>query len=267
MIACSNNVFSNFIYAVVTRPGPLILSGRKDGGRDGDAICASASASRKGYVRHKRDIEILLASTPTLERYVEVEKFQEKPLDKWSQHILDFGQFLDFSAVFSVVSKHIEDDEVKAFLVFLFSAEFEILVNEFESLEEFHEIVAYFNKKGYDVVPLINTINPFLNIPPYSLPRRIMRNTGDLANFIVDLFNVLPTKQWMDLFDKKLQNDLEFKQFIETISSPEFLAITERLSYNAKFQSIKQVFQSKGLNAKLLCEVTNKLIGSAMLCK
>lgn len=122
--------------------------------------------------------------------------------------------------------------------------------------------------KGYDVDAAINFINSALELPPFEKPKltvsksthEISRGTG-MTGLFEDVIAVLPMEEIKELFESKLETSPEVAELFETLNSPGFMEIMKKMSKNAKFIEIKEIFAGYGFDFKYLCVMAKEFFG------
>lgn len=151
------------------------------------------------------------------------------------QDLKDFVDLIPVDELKEITCKYKDDEEVQKAVKYLRSEEFAGLVANVREKESWISFKKYLTDAGVDVEKAIKFVHDIItngvckDVPP---------SERSLKGLVTELRQAIPKEELKVLFDKKIRDSPEFKEFFEKISSAKSRQLVEEVIQLEEFQRL-----------------------------
>ncbi|XP_063232286.1 uncharacterized protein LOC134536493 [Bacillus rossius redtenbacheri] len=185
-----------------------------------------------------------------------------------SPNLLDemekFVKLLPISQIEQVALNYIaNDEEVQKVLAYFEGDQFAKVVNIFNSEKVIIDMYAFMCKNGIPIYDSVNKLNDVLGLPHVTpAPSREVRPSArDFRHFLDDIEKLIPIEKMKALFSQEKKNSPIFKEFVDKVSSKEFVAMVNKIRALPEVKQFESDLQKMGVDIMKLRKLFNELFG------
>ncbi|KAL6442768.1 hypothetical protein ACFW04_002678 [Cataglyphis niger] len=182
--------------------------------------------------------------------------------------IQDFLDVLPQEEIFAITVQYFsEDAEFKAMVEYFQSEGFKALVKDCEALPEIKVMMDYIHTAGIDIYRIVNLLNELLGLDPLPTPlppTKLMvtkQIKGGIRGYVDDIMAILPVDLLNSMYEDKLKNSTEFRNFIAQLESENFQEIVNQVYLHPKMQELLDHADKAGIDLLLIKDLLEILWG------